>query len=396
MRPERIAPTPVPLPPARLTTVHWSWRGHDIRLLRAGQPHSAIKVLLVHGFGASAEHWRFTMPALADQADVWAIDLLGFGASSKPTSRLADEPERPGSVRYGVDLWASLVVDAVQELVLAAQADAAERHRRQASDSTTSSPNAGHPTAGEESSPDENVSADGKRITGQDPREGATEPPEGQALQLHLVGNSIGALVNLTAAFRLQQLGLPPRQVVLIDCAQRALDDKRVAQLPPLQRLSRPLVKALVRRRCLIRPLFQLLARPLFIRQVLTQAYPSGGNVDGALVELLHRPSTEPGASESFRGFVNLFNDRLAPELLAWLSQQQSMVPVRMIWGEDDPWEDPAEARRWAEEFACVQDLRVLAGLGHCPHDEGPDQVNPILREWILGNDNPQVSLQPS
>ena len=310
----------------------------------------------MHGFGASAEHWRFTLPALTaeGEADVWAIDLLGFGASAKPPSRLADEPERAGSVRYGFDLWAAQLVDAVLELVLPAQAGG--------------------------SAPQGN----GRDTEGDAEGEGDGDQA-GPAVQLHLVGNSIGALVSLTAARALQQRGLPPRQVILIDCAQRALDDKRVAQLPPLQRLSRPLVKTLVRRRCLIRPLFQVLAQPLFIRQVLAQAYPSGHNVDGALVELLHRPSTEPGASESFRGFVNLFNDHLAPELLAWLSQQRPMVPVRMIWGEEDPWEDPAEARRWAQEFACVQELRVLSGLGHCPHDEGPEQVNPILRAWILG-----------
>jgi pimeloyl-ACP methyl ester carboxylesterase len=54
-----------------------------------------------------------------------------------------------------------------------------------------------------------------------------------------------------------------------------------------------------------------------------------------------------------------------------------------MLWGEADPWEDPAEARRWADSFACIQELKVLPGLGHCPHDEAPEQVNPILLNWI-------------
>jgi len=190
-------------------------------------------------------------------------------------------------------------------------------------------------------------------------------------------------MVALTAARLLLAEGIPPAQVILIDCAQRTLDDKRAAQLPGWERASRPLVKALVRQRWVIAPLFRLLAQPAFIRSVLARAYPSGANVDDELVALLHRPSTDPGATESFRGFINLFNDHLAPELLADLGAAEPPVPVRMIWGDADPWEDPAEARRWAELFPCIQELQVLPGLGHCPHDEAPEQVNPILLRWI-------------
>jgi pimeloyl-ACP methyl ester carboxylesterase len=284
-------------------------------------------VLLIHGFGASVGHWRHNLPALALHAHVVAVDLLGFGASDKPRSRLADEPEEAGAVQYGFDLWGQQVSDLVRERLL--------------------------------------------------------PHGEGPAPRVHLVGNSIGAMVALTAARQLLQEGHAPAQVVLIDCAQRTLDDKRAAQLPGWERASRPLVKTLVRQRWVIAPLFRLLAQPVFIRSVLTRAYPSGAHVDDALVTLLHRPSTDPGASESFRGFVNLFNDHLAPQLLADLSSAQPQIPVRMIWGEADPWEDPAEARRWAESFGCIQELQVLPGLGHCPHDEAPDQVNPILLQWI-------------
>ena len=57
------------------------------------------------------------------------------------------------------------------------------------------------------------------------------------ALELHqaaLVGNSIGGMVALSAACRLRQqpiAGCRLEQVVLIDCAQRRLDDKRLAEL---------------------------------------------------------------------------------------------------------------------------------------------------------------------
>ena len=269
------------------------------------------------------------MPALSAQADVIAIDLLGFGASDKPRSRLADEPIQPGAVLYCFDLWARQVADAAICLFGLGEATSSERP--------------------------------------------ALLPPV-----LHLIGNSIGGMVALTAARLLVQEGIPPQQVILIDCAQRTLDDKRASELPGLERVSRPLLKQLVRQRWVIAPLFRLLAQPGFIRRVLQKAYPSGAHIDDELIGLLHRPSTDPGATESFRGFVNLFSDYLAPELLADLA-----VPVRLLWGADDPWEDPQEAQRWANAFPCIQELQVLSGLGHCPQDEGPERVNPILLEWI-------------
>ena len=298
----------------------WIWRGHRIAWTRQGPPDAPMAVVLIHGFGASIGHWRHTLPVLSSVAEVYAIDLLGFGASDKPRSCLEGEPPSPGAVRYGFDLWAEQVVAFIAERV----------------------------------------------------RANAPDRP------LHLLGNSIGGIVALNSARILQERGTPATQVVLIDCAQRTLDEQRIAELPIWEQAGRPLVKTLVRQRWLLAPLFATLARPAFIRRVLRVAYPSGANVDDELVALLHRPATDPGAVESFRGFVNLFRDRLAPDLLAQLT-----LPVRMVWGAKDPWEAPSEARRWAAERACVRELRVLDGLGHCPHDEAPERVNPILLEWL-------------
>jgi pimeloyl-ACP methyl ester carboxylesterase len=44
-------------------------------------------VVLVHGLGGFAESWRHNTPALARTSAVYAVDLPGFGRSSKPPSR---------------------------------------------------------------------------------------------------------------------------------------------------------------------------------------------------------------------------------------------------------------------------------------------------------------------
>ena len=56
---------------------------------------------------------------------------------------------------------------------------------------------------------------------------------------------------------------------------------------------------------------------------------------------------------------------------------------MHLIWGEQDPWEPVAEARAWADQFNCIQSLRVLPKVGHCPHDEAPESVNARLLELL-------------
>ena len=55
---------------------------------------------------------------------------------------------------------------------------------------------------------------------------------------------------------------------------------------------------------------------------------------------------------------------------------------MRLIWGAADPWEPVAEAQRW-RRFEAVKDLTVVEGLGHCPHDEGPERINPLLDTFL-------------
>jgi len=59
------------------------WGTHRVHYIERGDP-SKPTLLLIHGFGASAYHWRYNVGALSDDFHVLAVDMLGFGWSDKP------------------------------------------------------------------------------------------------------------------------------------------------------------------------------------------------------------------------------------------------------------------------------------------------------------------------
>ncbi len=64
---------------------YWTWRDQLIYYVHAGVHHRQHPpLLLIHGFGASTDHWRKNIEELSNTFEVWAIDLLGFGRSAKP------------------------------------------------------------------------------------------------------------------------------------------------------------------------------------------------------------------------------------------------------------------------------------------------------------------------
>jgi pimeloyl-ACP methyl ester carboxylesterase len=120
---------------------------------------------------------------------------------------------------------------------------------------------------------------------------------------------------------------------------------------------------------------FKQVAEKEALRNVLKQAY--AGDVDDETVELILRPGLEPGAAAVFLDFISYSGGPLPEELLA-----QCIRPVRMIWGERDPWEPISLGRELAKNAPnCVDEFVPLEGGGHCPMDQIPNAVNrEILR----------------
>ena len=102
---------------------------------------------------------------------------------------------------------------------------------------------------------------------------------------VYLVGNSIGGVISLKAAEILKD---NCKGVILIDCAQRTMDDKRLKRSDILMNLIRPVLKTIVRQRVISNTLFTRAANPKVIKKILKQAYPSGKNIDEELLSLIH------------------------------------------------------------------------------------------------------------
>lgn len=85
---------------------YWQWRGHKIYYVKAGSSHpNRPPLLLVHGFGASTDHWRKNIAQLQQEFQVYAIDLLGFGRSAKP------------NIEYSGNLWRDQLHDFITEVI---------------------------------------------------------------------------------------------------------------------------------------------------------------------------------------------------------------------------------------------------------------------------------------
>lgn len=85
---------------------YWRWREQPIYYVKAGNKHpQRPPLLLIHGFGASTDHWRKNITGLESDFEVWAIDLLGFGRSAKPTWE------------YSGNLWRDQIHEFIQTVI---------------------------------------------------------------------------------------------------------------------------------------------------------------------------------------------------------------------------------------------------------------------------------------
>lgn len=189
-----------------------------------------------------------------------------------------------------------------------------------------------------------------------------------------LIGNSIGCIVAMQTAVDHPDCVLG---TALINCSLRLLHDHRRHTQPWFKRIGAPLLQRVLQVEWLGRAFFKQIARRETVRKILLKAYIRADAVSDELIDLLLEPASDPGAPAVFIAFTGYSQGPLPEDLLEVLP-----CPAIILWGTDDPWEPIALGRKFAD-YPCVEQFIPLEGAGHCPQDEVPELVNPILKNWI-------------
>ncbi|MFN6566946.1 alpha/beta fold hydrolase [Dendronalium sp. ChiSLP03b] len=295
------------------TTVHWQervgnqrdwvWRGRQTRYtyIRPVKGHQeTTPLILLHGFGASIGHWRHNLEVLGDRHTVYALDMLGFGASEK------------APVNYSIELWVEQVYDFWKAFI--------------------------------------------------------RQP-------VVLIGNSNGSLISMAAASTHPDM---VQGIVMMSLPDPSLEQEAIPAL------LRPLVKAIknvVASPLLLKPVFHFVRRPSILRRWASIAYANPEAITDELIDILAGPPQDRGSA---RAFSALFKAAIAvnfsPSVKTVLPTLT--IPMLLIWGQKDRFVPPILANRFIQ-YNDKLELLQLEDVGHCPHDECPEQVNKAILGWL-------------
>ncbi len=291
----------VQLTDAPITTQIWTWQGHKIHytVQGTGQP-----LVLIHGFGACIGHWRKNIPVLAAAGyRVFALDLLGFGAS--------DKPKRD----YRLEVWQALLKDFWTDLI--------------------------------------------------------QEPAI-------FVGNSMGGLITLIMLAKHPEIAAGG---VLLNSAGGLNMNMREDEHNPVRRALMGGINTLIASKRLGPALFNRVRSKKRIRGSLSQVYRNPDAITDQLVDMIYDAAAEPGAQEAFASIMTAPAGPRPSELLPDINQ-----PLLVLWGEEDPWAALPTADIYCHLSETVEaqvTFKTIPQTGHCPHDERPEIVNPLIIEWL-------------
>ncbi|MBD2363360.1 alpha/beta fold hydrolase [Anabaena minutissima FACHB-250] len=190
-----------------------------------------------------------------------------------------------------------------------------------------------------------------------------------------LVGNSNGSLVSLAAAAAHPDM---VKGIVMMSLPDPSLEQEAI---PPILRPLVKTIKNIVASPLFLKPVFYFVRQPSVLRRWASLAYAHPEAITDELIDILAGPPQDRGSA---RAFSALFKAAIAinfsPSVKALLPNIK--IPMLLIWGQKDRFVPPILASRFAQYNERLQ-LLNLEDVGHCPHDECPEQVNQAILDWI-------------
>lgn len=190
-----------------------------------------------------------------------------------------------------------------------------------------------------------------------------------------LVGNSNGSLVSLAAAAAHPEM---VKGIVMMSLPDPSLEQEAI---PPILRPLVKTIKNIVASPIFLKPVFYFVRRPSVLRRWASLAYANPEAITDELIDILAGPPQDRGSA---RAFSALFKAAIAinfsPSVKALLPN--ITAPMLLIWGQKDRFVPPILANQFTQYNQKLQ-LLTLEDVGHCPHDECPEQINKVILDWI-------------
>ncbi|KAH1033536.1 hypothetical protein J1N35_045710 [Gossypium stocksii] len=120
-------------------------------------------------------------------------------------------------------------------------------------------------------------------------------------------------------------------------------------------------------------------SRQTFLRiRCHTECYHDTSQVTEEVVQIILHPRLEPGVVDVFLEFICYSVSMLVYVVVSLFLQRTVLI----AWGDKDPWESIELGRAYGD-FDTVEDFVVLPNVGHCPQDEAPHLVNPLVESFV-------------
>ena len=373
-------PSCPPISPATgLENRFYEWK-HGQRIRYQRTPHkkavNAAPVLLIHGLFVNSDHWRHTLRGLDEAGyNAYALDLFGCGYSDKPPAASPVAQLCNGENARFLDDSNNNKLPSILRNVSLGRSSGGPQNR-------VVDIELRHPLG----SP-YNFYTWADQIA--DFCRDVILPDNPQQQKVSLVCNSIGTISSFQAVLDHPDLF---QGVFVVSPNFRELHSAEVPFAPVTMPLVRT-VQALLRERG--QGLFDALANPATVQTILQVPYHVDEAVDDTLVQVLLDPLLTPGASQVVFDLLSYSAGPLPEQQLQQFSSSSSSsdpnnIPVWVVYGTQDPWTPgPRVEALQLCSTGVVERVVALPNVGHCPHDERPDLVNPLLVEFLQRLERP-------